>query len=350
MSLSSYSKYFITKNKLNNSNKNLKFIDYFSILKKIKYKQLKYFKSKTRGVLGKLKHFDSQYWSSTVLDYINKTDCIRHTYLFNVKNVSFKVAFIIYNNSDDKNKLDEYIKWIHMVACLLSHLATTKQYFDIQIFFTHFTKTLPPPKNVLDSNNCNSALIHVGKNHQDICIYRREEWFKVLIHELLHGFKVDKNINMFFINSSISEGYVEYLARYLNCIISAYILSETKQSFNKLFSLFITVEIDHSTIQVRKILKHLEIKYSDFFKESHHYREKTNVFSYYFIALYFLIYSNDFINLLKKYNTKIYIINDSTFLTNFILTVYRSNFLIDELRKREKYIDNSLRMSAIELI
>lgn len=196
MSISRYSEQWLEQH--SRTEKRTQIENYFDILKKSRYRELKYYVKSTRGV-GKMANIESKYWSKPILKYINETVGRRHTYVFNVGLVSVKIAFVVYDGTP-KSKLDVCVRWVNKIIHLLSPMTETKKHFDIQVFMTDFKKKLPGrSKEKITANHCNSALIYLPSNY--ISVYRKEEWLKVLIHELLHGFGVDREINLTMLQS-----------------------------------------------------------------------------------------------------------------------------------------------------
>ena len=63
---------------------------------------------------------------------------------------------------------------------------------NIVIYLTPFKKVLPDNSiAILDVENANSAVTLACHNPGEIIIYRKEEWFKVFIHETFHSFGLD---------------------------------------------------------------------------------------------------------------------------------------------------------------
>ena len=86
--------------------------------------------------------------------------------------------------------------------------------------------------NIIDSYNVNTAVTYACAKDGEVYIYRHEEWFKVLMHEVMHSFcldfspvhsnvtnKLKENIkNLFPINCKldIAESYTEFWANIIN--------------------------------------------------------------------------------------------------------------------------------------
>ena len=65
------------------------------------------------------------------------------------------------------------------------------------IYFTSLKKKLPNSNiHILGENNVNTAFTHTCPVNSEIVIFRKEEWFKVLMHETFHNFALDfSNMN-----------------------------------------------------------------------------------------------------------------------------------------------------------
>ena len=156
-------------------------------------------------------------------------------------------------------------------------------------------------------------------NAKSIIIFRYEELVKVLIHELIHTFRVDKNL---YTNSDVKnyveqrfpmithyefecehkhnillgEAYVESLAHIFYCIF----LSKFLQKRN-LFNYFMEYTIKWSLIQTAKILEHYSVSnFDDFFNSF--VEEHTNTTAYYVIRSAILFNINKFYDFLLSIN------------------------------------------------
>ena len=64
--------------------------------------------------------------------------------------------------------------------------------FTIYLYMTPFEKFLPECSiTVIGPDNVNSGISYVCPEDGEIVIYRREEWFKVFIHETFHALGLD---------------------------------------------------------------------------------------------------------------------------------------------------------------
>ena len=258
------------------------------------------------------------------------------------------------SNLDKKSKqlIQKIIEKTILVSLLIQR--TEKTVF-IKVYPTAFKKILPKQR-VFEPDNINSGYSIVGR---EVVIFRSEELYKVLIHELLHYFDISIEehtfkcgiyCDIFAIKKNteliLNEAYVEFWAIILNCIILIYDLQRTFD-IAKIIHL-LNYELDFSLYQCAKIFRHCSFtSYQDFLHNSHYKLEqKTHVFSYFIVKTALLFNINRFIN---KYNlhqqinrnefTKLII--DS--LKNPSFQKYIDKYIREMINK--DYISNSLRMS-----
>jgi hypothetical protein len=84
-----------------------------------------------------------------------------------------------------------------------------------------------PTSNILDAINVNNGFTttYLDTGYKEIFIYRREDIIKVLIHEMIHYFKLD-----------IHNKNENYLITNVNDIIYSYIFEENKIDFNEIYT------------------------------------------------------------------------------------------------------------------
>lgn len=230
---------------------------------------------------------------------------------------------------------------------------------------TPFKKLLPESRSeVLSSNHINTGMTYQCIKNNEVCVYRQEEWFKVLIHELLHAHGADMRITFspkqFYIDSKIrvGEAYVEFWAVYLNSVFAAYylakqdkILKNTNYLFSEYLAKFIRAERIFSLIQVNKILRFNNVKYNDLFIPNNIYREKTNVFAYYILKSIFLFNYYNFMVKSMKYNNNNYGVIHQKYIETFIDKYAKNRDYRKYLNKLNvDYMNKSLRMTIIELV
>lgn len=148
-------------------------------------------------MINKLKHeianFFKNKFINSYLDTVNKRKII------NYKNINI---IVIYKNDGDCD-----LKHIYIV---LKRLYNITQYiektFNIILLLSPLSKKIK--NNILSYINVNSGFTYLNKN--DIYIVRKEEYPKVLLHELLHHNK--------YIHSSFKEYNINRLKKHFNII------------------------------------------------------------------------------------------------------------------------------------
>jgi hypothetical protein len=177
---------------------------------------------------------------------------------------------------------------------------------------------------ILDVTHVNSAVTRTCAFENNILIFRKEEWFKVLIHETFHSFSLDfsahpdlsvLNTNLksiFNINSKFNafESYAEFWAELMNVLFISFIFNKKKENFTEYWknvSVLLFYEIQFSLMQCVKALNYMNLNYTDLFtrKGKQLYKEKTSVFSYHILKTILLFNVNDFLLWCKQSNPTI---------------------------------------------
>ena len=234
----------------------------------------------------------SSFISEPIRKYINETKKITYKFnaMINQKNVT--LYFTSFNQMNDK-KITFYSKLAFMIIFMLTNKSknSCSKNLEIKIFLTPHKKLLPPNKtDILGPNEVNTGFSTIGcRTHAAITIYREEEWFKVLIHELFHNLDLDfsdidineskKNMYEIFKLQSeyeIAETYTEMWARIINVVVSCTIKSNSYDNFFKLFIESMERERLFTLKQAAVILDRITS-----IKE---YREESNIFCYYILT------------------------------------------------------------------
>lgn len=151
------------------------------------------------------------------------------------------------NNAKDKRIIKKIIK---RIKCM-RHLFQNTKPLNLFICLTDYVKTIPPSKK-LNADNVNSGctLLYPNNENGEIYIWRREEVMKVLLHELIHAFRVEDSWNNNDMKKN-AEAYVECLALWMNIL---FFLEEHKSpSLKDSELLFLEAERRFSRKQARKI-------------------------------------------------------------------------------------------------
>lgn len=262
------------------------------------------------------------------------------------------------------NKVYDILKIIHLIIILSNNNLINKKKFEICsrdglnifIFLTPFLREININSNdILGATNANGGFCYGCNNEGNIIVYRSQEYFKVLIHELVHNFGIDsyifdfkkeiyknnsnenklyKNfINNFNLSREINYGtfdigmqecIIEFWAKFLNNSLFSfnYILKNLTHTdninniplniknsgqFNKIYKIYISIftsvfelEILHNTLQCVKILKKNKLNYLNILstkdEKINNYKEETHIFSYFILQTILLYNYKNFIN------------------------------------------------------
>lgn len=214
---------------------------------------------------------------------------------------SIDISYEIYEGNDINLHLytceNSYKLDINMISRIVSFMRVlfNKPNLHVKIigFLGKHKKYLPDVTNVpkiITPANVNSGASIEGTI---VMIWREEEFYKVLIHELIHYFGIDfcqndtvyEEIEKIFRDNfkihgidKVNESYTEALAIFINSIIFSVINSKT-------FDEVIKTEIIFSRFQVAKILNYFGItKFNDIGKIN----QSTSITSYYVVKYLFL--------------------------------------------------------------
>ncbi len=252
---------------------------------------------------------------------------------------------------------------------------------DVECYLTDFKKMLPESNlTILSPMHANTGYTTRCSHNGKITLYRKEEIFKVFVHETFHTFGFDwhddrtlnKRVNNIFpINSDINlnESYCEFWACIMNSLFTSYYICDGNLNDFIIYSeYFIFFERLFSLIQLVKILNFMGLEYKNLYESDNIskqqrkllFKEKTNIFSYYIIKTLFLFNFSDFLIWCNKNNSNIFSFNktkdnfDKFYL--FIKKNYKSKPFLKSIeqskniiRKKNNTIRKTMRMTAIEI-
>ncbi len=214
-----------------------------------------------------------------------------NTYIFVYNDI-----YLLYtiNNKISKKDLDDISNYLYIIYTIKKLVRNNKNYI---LAYGHLTLKIFSKKNdTFNSINCNSGVTFTfGNTNGIILLWRKEELQKVLIHELIHALKIDKNlINNEFIhtkllkminikqNINIFESYTEVLATLLNIIY--YSIFNNINNY-KIFDLY-ELELKHSIMKASQILKFKNIRDLNHLIDNFiEFKQNTSVCSYYIIKM-----------------------------------------------------------------
>ena len=228
---------------------------------------------------------NNRFISNEIKDSISQLNSI-------IKYKNKQHEIFIFGNSIDKQVLNNIISILN----LFDSITNNNNYYKIYIFLTNNKKDLDNTTDTIGPNSINSGSTIPNDN---ITLWRKEELYKVLIHELIHYLQLDiyelnndlkiiyNNINLIG-NTNPNEAYTEFLALIYFTYWKFYI-SNTNLGLKKFMSNRLTIEYGWSLLQVAKIINYFSCSnYQDLFNQKCTFKQNTNVISYFLLKTYFL--------------------------------------------------------------
>lgn len=304
---------------------------------------------------------DTEFIPDKIKNYIEKEIKYKYVINYNYKNNKNNIINLEYFFKEEINT--DIFKTIIKRVIFMMIISNKYQDINIQIYDTPFKKTFSCNNHdkcgKLNYDNVNSGLSY----YNNIVIFRKEEYLKLLIHELIHGLDIDykyetnsDKIELYKLlkinknNLLINESYVETWAIIINIFL---VLKEKNDSKNNvknefiLFKKYIKSEIIHGLKESAKLCKYYNItKFNDL--HIVYYSDNVNTFSYHMVKTINLFNIKNFI---KNFRSNNYIIPHKYKFDNYI------KFVIKYYKTISKYIDvllkkklslTSLNMSIIK--
>lgn len=277
------------------------------------------------------------------LSFISFTICL---WIEEKCNKIFKILYrnVILNIYIDNNENydDIYLtirKFVLIIEWLLSIINQQNRILNIHLFLSNCEKHISD--DFLGFNEINSGVsysgicskqIHSGCNDGFIQIFRKEEMYKVLIHELIHNLGMDVNFYDFtndvkhiHINKKshkilVNEAYTELIALYLHSMIYSYV-------HNLSLRFILQNEKSFTEKQINKIFNATNVNHIRVFAKSNNFVQYTNVIPYFIIKYLFMRKMKQFINMFHDKENTIILIKEllETFYTLKIPKVHVNN-------------------------
>jgi len=244
---------------------------------------------------------NTKYISPEIKNYILTTRFIHYNVQFKIKDATYNIH--IY--SIKEININKYIYFIKLILNLCAEEAMTgTNIFTFKIILTDFKKTQPiiPISPFTINSGVTSYSLPIKKDdNRVIIVFRKEEWFKVFIHECFHMFCLDfSNIEdipyvklfkpLFNINSEFLffESLCEFWARTINIAVISY---STKKNllydeFEEIMQENIKLETIYSLLQMKYSLNNLGFTYETLMDKTRQseFTEYTNYFCYYVLT------------------------------------------------------------------
>ena len=271
--------------------------------------------------------------SKEIKHFIEKDGKRQIKFTHTIMDREITIYFMLFSEDElaDLEKYQKYAEYMFMwlTICITYSSKSCANTLKIYVYHTPFEKTFPNKKTtIIGTEQVNSAYTTSCSPNGEIVIFRKEEWFKIFIHETMHvyGFDfssyptepLDSIVRFTFpldITFNIAEAYCETWARIINSAFTSFMSLKSKESssmsdFLLYMDFSLQIEKYFSLQQCNAVLEFMGLSYEDLYSRdeksvllrSTMYRENTSVFSYYILTSIFL---NDFQGFMTwcKYNT-----------------------------------------------
>ena len=282
--------------------------------------------------------FNADSFPFEVRKHIDDNSLSSLTYTFQLLERTITIHFLIEDENPEAHvhKYNTYVDHILTWLYIANEYASQKCSNTLTIFIYHtsLTKELPSsPIQILNENNVNTAFTRSCPENSEIVVFRKEEWFKVLIHETFHNFALDfsdmntsvshaRILSIFPVNSEVNlfEAYTEFWARIMNVLFCSYFNTKNKHKNKRELDeflgnteYFINLESIYSFFQLVKVLGFMNMEYKNLYEKTDVaqnirntlYKEDTNILSYYVITLILIYNYQSFIGWCKTNNFEI---------------------------------------------
>ena len=344
--------------------------------------------------------FPANSFTHEVRRHIDEYSVSSLTYDFNMFDRNINIIFITEDDNietliDTYNKYIDYmLVWLY-IADIYSPVGNKcARQLKIFIYHTSLLKILPDTNiEILNQNNVNTGFSRTCPSNSEIVIFRKEEWFKVFIHETFHNFGLDFSsmnvipynqliLKLFSVNSEVTlyEAYTEFWARIINALFCSFINMKNKNDIDEFYTnaeFFINAERMFAFFQTVKVLDFMSLSYDTLYKKTSLsenlrntlYKEDTNVLAYYVLTLILLNNYQEFLTWCNTNNITILNFKKTTInldkFCKFIEKKYKTKNILDGIEcteslfyrvknsKRKKkvltYLLKNLRMTICEL-
>ena len=267
----------------------------------------------------------NEFFPEKIQHHILNATSVAVTYRFNAGGRRVVLHFVVFNKHKSGLNMSKMLERARRV-CALVHLvslhasrSTCSSELCIYIYLTEFKKRFPARKGeTLDAEHVNTGMSYHCARDNDVVVYRKEEWFKVLIHELFHA------LGLSFIESDMPTGvnddmqralqgmyaishpvrvyetYCEIWARILNAVFDCFteevVVRDARDLHLRVFMECVLQRLHADAAfahaQCGKLLHYMDLTHDNIATPTptnralvaEKYRENTNVFAYYVLT------------------------------------------------------------------
>ena len=284
---------------------------------------------KSRIIRGHVPKSDSFHViPSDISEVIDEKSELQNTYTIVLPSRTLTVDIVLQNSLNAEITIRDVLLKVYLWFFVADSYTTKScsSHVHVYLYLTDHTKELPKHSHTaVNQLHVNTAFTTGCQKTTDIHVYRKEEWFKVLIHESFHNLGLDfigispeikeegNRIlqNLFHVtvpDLRFYETYCEMNAEIINCLFYCFFTGQRKMDQAIIHNVHtcLTYESIFSMLQCAKILGHNGLVYEDIFQnpeKMRHYTESTQVFSYYVIKCIYMTHFTDFLHLVSTWKS-----------------------------------------------
>ena len=335
----------------------------------------------------RLSTYGSSFFDDKIRNYISSNTKSKLSYSYNDSQYKITISFYLMkddiSNDEFISNVEEYfhvmLTWLIICSKISDKGCISKKKMTIDIFLSPFKKELPSNDiDLLEPFNINTGFAtRCGGDKNGVVIYRKEEWFKVFLHETMHYFAFDENLDndelideisdFFLLKKKIKvyEAYCEFWSRIMNSVFIAFMLCNGNDNGNnnsndnsndyflkKCYEL-LEYERTFSSFQSAKMINRHNICYNSIKDKKSNpninnflYKEKTNVFAYYIITNILMNNYEKYVNYCLDNNSSLFLHNkNANLLGHYIKKNYNKNMLIYNLELSLKVLDDCIKQN-----
>lgn len=308
------------------------YILYKDVSQNNEYKDTNYISEKIRGDIAKLTQVAS----------------VGNIHIYYQKKPKYYIEFLIF-----------YIRWIEYI---LHCIKPAQRNVNVTVYLTKFKKMFPK-SGMLTAFNVNSGVTftYTSTIQKDVIVFREEEVFKVLMHEMIHAYNIDsiyineeydKPFQEYFGRSSklrINESFTDTLACIYNVLSFSLLLGKVKgESIYPLFSKYIERERLYILEKSKDVLLYEGYMFNNNGLTKRGVQiENTHILSYYVLKAFNFYYLDHFLTFLKSQGFCLR--EDEKYVVNLQEYMNKKDYWSYLSRKKFQRFSSSLRMSEIDI-
>ena len=327
----------------------------------------------TANQIPKPRQFNADSFPAEVRKQIDTFISYDLSYTFSLFDRELTIHFLV----EDKNPelslelyneyVDKILAWLYIINEYGAKRCAKK--LTLFIYMTSLTKELPNSNiSILDQSNVNTAFTYTCPVVSEIVVFRKEEWFKVLMHETFHNFALDfsdmnmsqcneRILSVFKVESEVNlfEAYTEFWAEIMNAVFCSFYLLQDKDNDEEFLSnceFFINFERTYGFFQMVKTLNFMGLRYRDLYSKKEEsrvlretmYKEKSNVLSYYVITLVLMNNYQGFLSWCNTHNLSLLQFKKTTSnldeFCKFVEKNYKTRAMLHSVDCMEKFLSS----------